>query len=401
MPTASVIVAGAGPAGLVAALVAAQSGFDVALVGPPTRAAGAGHREARTAALFPPSRRLLERLRVWPAVAPAAQAITGIRIVDAAGGLLRAPEILFNAADMGLDSLAHNVPIAALSAALEAQIARTPAIRRHPALTTAAEITADGATLVLADGTTIRGRLAIAADGQASPLRAAAAILAKRWAYQQTALVAAFDHGRPHRSISTEHHAEGGPCTTVPLPGDRSSLVWLDRPAIVQRLAALDDAAFREVLEAKLGGLLGRLGPIEGRATIAMHGLEAERLAGQRIVLVGETAHAFPPIGAQGLNLTLRDAGTLADLLAAAHASHSDPGAATLTAAYDQARRSDVRARVMGVDLLNRSLLTGLWPIALARGIGLHALKASAALKRQAMLAGMSPPGGLPMLMRE
>lgn len=396
-PTHAVVV-GAGPAGLAAALALANADLDVALVGPPAARAAAVRR---TAALFPASINALRNLGVWEAVAPASAAMTGLRIIDQTSAVLRSPQVMFEACELGLDVLAYNVPNLALVAALEAAVASHPRIaRRSLADAERVEIDSDGVTVFQRDGTAARARLAVAADGRASVTRAAAGIAVDSWAYEQTAIAAAFAHSRPHRGVSSELHRHSGPLTTVPLPGRASSLVWLVRPDEADRLLALDDTAFTATLEGELQGLLGSLSAITPRTRFPMHGLAAQRYGARRVALVGETAHAFPPVGAQGLNLTLRDVAALADIAGGASARGEDIGADAVMATYDRARRADVQGRTTGVDLLNRSLLAGLGPVDLARGAGLHLLAAIGPLKRLAMLGGMGPSGQPPPLLR-
>lgn len=396
-PTQAVVV-GAGPAGLASALALAQAGLDVALVGPPAYRAAA---ERRTAALFPSSINALRNLGVWDAVAPASAPMTGLRIIDETSATLRSPQVLFEARELGLEVLAYNVPNAALVEALEAAVAAQPRISRA-ALSVAASIEtgAAGVTVQPKDGAAVTARLAVAADGKTSLARAAAGIAAEAWAYEQTAIVASFAHSRPHRGVSTEMHRHSGPLTTVPLPGRASSLVWLVKPEQATQLLALDDAAFSATLEGELQGLLGSVAEITPRTSFPMQGLGTDRYGARRIALVGETAHAFPPVGAQGLNLTLRDIAALADIAGRAKARGEDPGSDAVLAAYDAARRGDVKGRTTGVDLLNRSLLAGLGPIDLARGAGLHLLAAIGPLRRLAMRRGMGPGGEQPALLR-
>jgi len=399
MRTATVtdcIVCGTGATGLAAALALSATGLEVALIGPrPARA------DTRTAALFAGSIELLRTLGVWDELAPQSAPLRAIRLVDDTESLLRAPEVLFEAREAGLAAFGHNVPNAALAAALAAQAAGTARISWTSEAVLAA--LAPGPSDVIAttaDGRTIAARLAVAADGRGSPCRTAAGISVESWDYPQSAIATTFGHGRPHDGVSTEFHRAAGPLTTVPLPGLASSLVWVERPAIAARLASLDDAAFRAALETRLAGLLGTVGEIGPRRVFPLAGLEAARLGQNRVALVGEAAHVIPPIGAQGLNLGLRDAATLAEVLAAARSHGGDIGGADMLESYHEARARDVASRTRGVDLLNRSLLSELLPAQLARGAGLHALKTIAPLRRWAMAAGMAPPGPLPRLMQ-
>ena len=398
MRTFDIVIAGSGPAGLAAAAACAQSGAQIGLVSlavqvntPP---------DTRTAALFPGSLALLHHIGAMTHLAGAIAPMRGIRIVDDGDGLLRAPEVVFEAHEMGMQDFGANVPQQALGSALLAAVKAVPNVQFIEGRVTGLDEGNECAKVHLDGGTSLSARLVVAADGRNSICRAAAGIAAETWDYPQVAIAAQFSHSRPHHGISTEFHRTAGPCTVVPMPGNSSSLVWVERPAIAERLGGLDDAAFARALEDRLHGVLGRVSQVGIRRLFPLGGLKAECLARNRVVLVGEAGHTLPPIGAQGLNLGFRDVAVLADLAAGAMASSRDIGGAELLDAYHAARRADVAVRTVAVDLLNRSLLADLLPADLARGLGLHLAGGIAVLKRQVMRAGFEPVGSLPRLMR-
>jgi 2-octaprenyl-6-methoxyphenol hydroxylase len=393
------IVVGTGAAGLTAALGLAAIGLDVALIGPPPPTAVA--RDTRTAALFQASIELLKTLGVWPQLEGASAPLAAIRLIDDTDSLLRAPEVLFRSAEAGLAAFGFNVPNAALVDALAARAAGTARIT-WSAGAAARQVRpgADSIEVITDTGARVAAPLLIAADGRRSICREAAGIGVETWDYPQTAIATAFAHSRPHHDISTEFHRQAGPCTTVPMPGRWSSLVWVERPAIATRLAALPQAEFRAALDQRLNGLLGTVGEIGPVKSFPLGGLQAASFGRSRVALIGEAAHAFPPIGAQGLNLGLRDVAALVEAVATARRRRTDIGADEVLEAYSAARARDVASRTTGVDLLNRSLLTEFLPAQLARGAGLHALKTIAPLRRWAISVGMSPPGPLPRLMQ-
>ena len=395
-----VAVVGGGPAGLAAALALGRLGLDVALVAPLHRAPGQPEDE-RTAALLPGSVELMRNLGAWRQAGSEGEAISAIRIIDDTGALLRAPEVLFSAAEVGLEAFGFNVPNRALVAALEEAVrAPASAVAVHEAGVEALEIGTGSVRLHLRGGGRLEAGLVVGADGRNSVSRRSAGIAARSWSYPQSALVCSFTHGRAHGGVSTEFHRSGGPVTTVPLPGRASSLVWVDRPEAAERLARLEQASFRMRLEEQLNGLLGPAGTIGARAVFPLSGLAAERLGARRVALVGEAGHVLPPIGAQGLNLGLRDVAALADCLADALRLGRDPGGPETLEAYTEARRIDVASRVMTVDLLNRSLISDLLPVHLARGLGLHALKAIGPLRRLVVREGLQPSLSAPALMQ-
>ena len=398
------VVVGGGPAGLAAACALAKRGLSIALATQIADVAGGADAtlsvDTRTAALFPPAIALLDQLGAWRALSPDCAPLTAIRLVDDTGSLLRAPEVLFSARDIGLDDLGYNVPNEALNDALTAAARALDVTIPDDGRALAVESRAELATIRLSRDRALTARLVIAADGRASMARDAAGIQVQRWSYDQAALACRFSHSRPHHGVSTELHGAAGPCTTVPLAGCASSLVWMHRPAEIGRLSALPPAAFLDTLSERLGCLLGTLTDLGSRRCFPLSGLVAETMGRARVALVGEAGHALPPIGAQGLNLGLVDAAVLADTVAAASARGDDIGGASTLAAYHAARSADVRRRVGAVDLLNRSSDTGFGALNLARGAGLHVLAAMPSLRRRLMLEGLYPPAPLPSLMQ-
>src|SRR6185369_802346 len=199
--------------------------------------------------------------------------------------------------------------------------------------------------VALKNGRALPGRLVIGADGRQSLCRAAAGIAVDERRYPQTAMTLCLSHSRPHHDTSTEFHTPSGPFTLVPLPGNRSSLVWVLDPAAADELAALDDLALAARIEQASHSILGKLQVEPGRGMFALTVSTARRCAGDRIALVGEAAHGLPPIGAQGLNLGLGDAAMIAELVVAAQRAGHDIGGAEVTSRYDRMRRTDVGSR--------------------------------------------------------
>ena len=386
-----IIVAGTGPAGLVAALALAEAGFSVALAGPPV---AAGDR--RTTALMKPSLDFLDRLGLLASLRPHGAPLRAMRIADATARLLRSPTVTFRAAEIGEEMFGMNIPNVHLNAALDAAVKATPAIRPLAGLVARWTPHDDAIEAGLSDGRTVTAKLAAAADGRRSPAREAAGIAVRSWRAGQSALVLNFAHTRPHDDISTEFHTEDGPFTQVPLPGLRSSLVWVTRGGRADELAALPDAALSRMIEERMQSMLGRVTvePGEGaaRQVFPLASALPARFAARRIALVGEAAHVFPPIGAQGLNLGIRDAEDLARI-AAAHAD--DPGAGAALSAYDRARRPDILARSSAVDMLNRSLLSSMLPAQAARAAGLSLLRVAPPLRAFFMREGLRTGAGL------
>ena len=375
------VVVGAGPAGLAAALALRQAGFDAVCAGP---APNRDHPDRRTAALLQGSVRFLDALGIWSRFGTDAAPLSALRLVDRTGRLFRAPDMVFEAAEIGESAFGYNIPntriVAALMDALGASFIATSGV-------TAIEPVDGAMRLSLADGRCLDAKLVVGADGRQSLSRTAAGIKTREWRYDQTATVCNFAHSRPHGGVCTEFHYAHGPFTVVPLPGDWSSLIWVRSPTEAAGLAALSDAEFVLAIAGRLGGLLGDITETGPRNTFPLAGLVARRLTGNRLALVGEAAHVMPPIGAQGLNLGFRDVADLARCVASAK---HDPGAPDVLAAYEAARHTDVLTRMAAADLLNRTLVSGLLPLQFARGAGLVALSMFAPLRRAAMRQGMA-----------
>ena len=398
--SAQAAVVGAGPAGLAAALALAKSGIATVIVAPPYNDAHAA-KDLRTTALIGPSVDLLRNLGAWELCETNAAALTAVRMADDLGGIFRTPEMIFNAAELGLASFGANIPNPALFAALNAAAERCPNLQRiATARVTKVEPGLGNVRLELAEGGHVMAELAVAADGRHSIAAAAAGIALRRWDYPQAAIAASFAHTRAHDGTVNELHRRPGPLTTVPLPGLRSSLVWAEAPEEAERLMRLDDRSFAAALEERLQGLLGEVHEVGPRALYPLAGATAECMGQRRIALVGEAAHVVPPIGAQGLNLGMRDAAALAECAANALVQRHDIGDPDTLAAYQQARGSDVAFRTAAIDLLNRSLLHDFVPLGLLRGAAVHAIANSATLRRLLMHGGMGAAGPLPRLMR-
>jgi len=323
-----------------------------------------------------------------------------MRIVDATARLIRAPEVQFVAAEIGLDAFGHNIENRHLVAALEERAQTLGSLTRIEDDAVSVETGDSGASVSLNDGGTVTARLVVGADGRRSLCRASAGIESRGRSYPQTALTFNLAHARPHRDTSTEFHTEAGPFTLVPLPGDRSSLVCVTDPHDAEQLQSLDDAALNAEIERRSHSLLGKISVEPGRGVFPL-AVETVRSFGlNRIALVGEAAHLVPPIGAQGLNLGLRDAATISELVVTARRDGGDIGDDSLLSRYDALRRADVQSRTLAVDLLNRTLLSDFLPTQSVRGLGLYLLDRIGPLRRAAMREGVAPAMSQPRLMR-
>jgi 2-octaprenyl-6-methoxyphenol hydroxylase len=393
--TTEVAVVGGGPAGLTAAIALATAGIETVLV-----AKSPATPDYRTTALLASTVTALNTLGIWAGCREHAAPLRVIRLVDDTARLLRAPEVCFAASEIGLDAFGHNIENRFLLATLQGRARELGALMSIEDEVEALDIEDEEITVRCKGGTTLSARLAIAADGRRSPSRAAAGIDTVGRSYPQTALTCNLRHSRPHRDTSTEFHTEAGPFTLVPLPGQRSSLVFVVDPAEAPRLAALPDPDMASEIERRSHSILGKIDVEPGRGIFPLTVATATRLGARRVALVGEAAHVIPPIGAQGLNLGLRDVATIGELVVAARREGRDVGDVELTSRYDAMRRADVTSRTLAVDLLNRSLLSDFLPLQGARGLGLFLMDRIGPLRRAAMREGVMPFASQPRLMR-
>jgi 2-octaprenyl-6-methoxyphenol hydroxylase len=313
---------------------------------------------------------------------------------------LRAPEARFAADEIGFAEFGYNIENRHLVAALETRARALPPLTRVEEEADALCFADAGVTVRMRSGGEVMARLAIGADGRRSICRAAAGIATERRSYPQVALAFNLGHSRPHDDTATEFHTSKGPFTLVPLPGQRSSLVFVVDPDQRSHLMALSDEAMSRETERRSHSILGKVEVEPGRGSFPLSIERATRLAAERLVLVGEAAHVLPPIGAQGLNLGLRDAATIAELVAAAHRGGRDIGESELIGRYDRMREADCISRALAVDLLNHSLLADFLPVQAARGIGVYLMERVGPLRRAAMREGVLPVASQPRLMR-
>ena len=381
-----VVVIGGGPAGLTAAIALAQAGAATALI-----ARRAPYPDNRTTALLGGSVDFLRALDVWPRCQDKAAPLQAMRLVDDTGRLIRAPEVRFSSDEIGLDAFGYNIENRLLMAALEERAAELSGLTRFD--DEAETVSPEDADVVIrtGHGKTLSARLVAGADGRQSLCREAAGIEVRRRELNQAALTFNVGHSRPHRNISTEFHTPQGPCVFVPLPGDRSSVVWVVAPKEAERLMALQDDELSEAAEKQSHSILGRMQVEPGRHLFPLAIEQPGQFARHRVALVGEAAHVIPPIGAQGLNMGLRDAADIADTVRDALAAGEDPGSPQVLKRYGSARRADVTSRTFAIDIANRSLLSDFLPVQSLRAAGLHLIGSLGPLRRIAMREGLAP----------
>lgn len=381
-----IAVIGGGPVGLATAVALAASGASVTLV-----ARRLPYADNRTTALLGASVDFLDGIGVWQRCADQSAALQVMRLVDDTGRLIRAPEVRFSSEEIGRDAFGYNIENRVLLEVLEQRAGEYENLMRIGDDAASVVPSESAVEIRTKNGQSLRAQLVVGADGRNSLCRDAAGIAVERRELRQTALTFNVAHTRPHRNTSTEFHTPHGPCVFVPLPGQRSSVVWVSRPDDAARLHALDDAELGLAAERQSHSMLGAMRVEGARFMFPLSMEKPAQLAAKRIVLAGESAHVLPPIGAQGLNMGLRDAADLAGIVSESLALGGDPGSDTVLTAYARSRKPDITSRTFAIDLANRSLLSEFLPLQPVRAVGLHLISSIGPLRRLAMREGLAP----------
>ena len=389
-----ILISGGGIAGLTAAAAFGTAGFNVICVdpAPPVTEKDNTGADMRSTAMLQPARGVLEDAGLWDRLAPYASALQIMRIVDAGGP---EPEARltkeFDAADISDQPFGWNFPNWLLRREIVARLTVLPTVDFRPGTATTSLFTREREARVgLSDGGRVTARLVVAADGRNSPMREAAGIDVRTTRYGQKALAFTVTHPIPHDNVSTEIHRTGGPFTLVPLPDadgmPASAIVWMDDGPLSQQRMELDVDAFETAMSERSCYLFGPLTLTSHRTIWPIISQKADRLSAERVALIAEAAHVVPPIGAQGLNMSLADTAKLLEL---AQAAPDALGSREMLDAYHNARHNDVALRVQGIDLLNRASQMSVPALRDARAMGLNALYSLAPVRRTLMQMGL------------
>ena len=389
-----IFISGGGVAGLTAAAAFGTAGFNVVIADPmpPITDNATEGADLRTTAFLQPARDFLDKAGLWTRLAPFATPLQIMRIVDA-GGKDPTPRVTrdFDAADISDQPFGWNLSNWLLRREMVLRLQELPNVDFRAGVGFASMLTrTHEARVTLTDGTRISAKLVIGADGRNSPVRDAAGITAKTTRYGQSAVTFAVTHDAPHNNVSTEVHRSGGPFTLVPLPDHNghpcSAVVWMEDAAEAKRLAALPEDEFIEAATRRSAETYGPLRLATRRMVWPIISQIADRMSAERTALVAEAAHVVPPIGAQGLNMSLADLACLLDL---AQATPDTLGDAQMLATYHHRRHADVSLRVKGVGLLNRASQAENPLLRDLRAKGVEALYGLAPLRKAIMQLGL------------
>jgi 2-octaprenyl-6-methoxyphenol hydroxylase len=400
-----IIIGGGGFIGLTLARafsVAAPGMFRVAVVDPaPPERLRAPNNDGRAMTISAASRRMLETLGVWPAIAEDAQPVNRIEITDTPlDSPVRLPVLQFDTADTADGPAAHVVENAVLMRALAAAVTESDTALIAPERIEGVETGGSGVAVRLGSGRQVTARLLIAADGRRSRLRRMAGIKAITWDYPQTGIVATVEHEHPHDGRAVQHFLPAGPFATLPMTGKRSSLVWTERPEDAEWMLTLDEQRLNSEITRRFGAQLGEVRVISPLQTFPLSLSMAREFVKPGVGLIGDAAHGLHWLAGQGLNHGLRDVAALTEVLVEARRIGEDIGQLNVLRRYERWRRFDSSMSAAGMDALNRLFANDSRTLRMIRTLGLGLVDRLAPLKRAFVAEAAGTTGELPRLMR-
>jgi 2-octaprenyl-6-methoxyphenol hydroxylase len=393
-----VLIAGGGLVGGTLACALAVGGLSVCVVDVQDPGEGLDAAfDGRASAIALSSKRVFDGLGLWSLMEPETAAINEIRVSDGDSLFF----LHYDREDVGAEAFGYMVENRSIRKALANRFknlknltvcapARIEALERNPGNVCA----------TLDNGRIVKARLVIGAEGRRSPTREHAGIKVTHWSYRQTGIVCTAAHALSHDNVAHEHFLPAGPFAILPLPNNRSSIVWTERDELAPALMALDDDGFLGELKERFGDFLGELKVVGPRWAYPLSLQYADRAVDHRLVLAGDASHGMHPIAGQGLNMGLRDVAVLAEVLTDARRLGLDPGDGTILNSYERWRRFDNTLMLAMTDALNRLFSNDVEPIRLVRDIGLAAVNKVPPLKKVFMQHAMGLAGELPRLMR-
>ncbi|MFY2823131.1 FAD-dependent monooxygenase [Ruegeria sp. MALMAid1280] len=398
-----ILIVGGGLNGPALALALAQTGHSVTVIDALAETVRKNAAfDGRAYALALASQRLLDAIGVWQRVAEHAQPMLEIKVTDGHAGAGPSPFFMhFDHAEIEEGPMGYMVEDRHLRRAFLDAMAKEKGITQISGRTVIAqEADATGVTLTLDDGSTVAGGLLVGCDGRRSGTAARAGIKRTGWDYGQTALVCAIEHDLPHHGVAHQFFMPPGPLAILPLTRNRSSIVWSERTEAAQRINALPEAEYLQVLRPRFGDFLGDIRLAGDRFTYPLNLTIANSFIGDRMALVGDAAHGMHPIAGQGLNAGLRDVGALAEVLTLAGRRGEDIGSVLVLERYQEWRRFDTAALAMATDVFNKLFSNDNPLLRIGRDIGMGIVGSLPGLRRGFVREAAGLTGDLPKLLQ-
>ena len=398
-----ILIIGGGLSGPILAIALAQTGHDVTVIDAlDEKVRKNAAFDGRSYAVALTSQRLLDGIGVWDSIAERTQPILEIKVSDGRAGQGPSPFFMhFDHAEIEEGPMGHMVQDRHLRRALLDAMSDTPGVTHLAGETVTSQyIGAGGASVTLASGKTLTGRMVVGADGRGSGTATRAGIKRTGWRYEQTALVCAIAHEQPHHGVAHQFFMPSGPLAILPLPGNVSSIVWSETAQNATAFEALPDEDYLTMLRPRFGDFLGEISLAGQRFSYPLSLSLATHLVAERVALIGDAAHGVHPIAGQGLNAGMRDIAALAEVITDATRRGEDLGSAAVLARYEQWRRFDNTALAVATDSFNKLFSNDNALVRGVRDIGMGVINALPGLRRSFIREAAGLTGDLPRLMK-
>ena len=320
------------------------------------------NKDNRSTAILMPGIEILSKIGIWGKISKYSAPLKIMRLADAGGKQGKIRYIAdFSSKEVNQDQFGFNIPNYLLKKEMVNHLLgyKNFSIDYGKNLSKVVSRNKEATTL-FNDGTRISAKLIIGADGRDSFLRETNNIKKKKWSYNQKALAFVATHELPHNYVSTEIHKNGGPFTLVPLPSEevnKSAVVWMDKTEVINELTTMTEKEFSYELNQRSLNVLGAINIEGNKSSWPIISQYAKKLYGDRLVLIAEAAHVFPPIGAQGLNTSFGDLRVLSSLVKQCLEKNEDYGLEINLKKYNKERWNEIYVKILGIDALNRAAL--------------------------------------------
>lgn len=382
-----VVLIGGGPSGLTLAACLGAAGFSTLCIERETRqkSGARARQDGRTTALSYGSMQILHAAGLAQPLQKASCPILDIRVADRDSPLY----LEFRHDEVGDNPFGWIVENYFFHQALQKRVGALKNVQTINGAMESLETNDFEARVTLADGRVFTASLVIGADGRHSPSREQMGIPTYGWQYDQTAIVCTIKHAKPHRNVAVEHFLPGGPLATLPMTGQRSSIVWTEKSAAADALGKMNDADFTKALQEKVQDWLGTIKLCGPRVSYPLSLQHAKRYTAKRFALIGDSAHGIHPIAGQGFNLGIGDIGALIEELTHAVQLGLDIGSTEVLRTFEKRRKSANGNMVLMTDTLDRLFSNTIPPIEAARRYGIGAVQQMPPLRRFFMRTAM------------
>ncbi len=371
--TTDLAIVGGGIAGLTLASALAKAGLKIVIIESQTQAQAASKRQAYALSVM--SGRIFEGIGVWGRILPNIGKFRQIKLSDA-----DYPQIVeFETADLKTEYLGYVGEHYAVATVLQDFLNDCPQVSwlcQGEVLNVDYGLNSAKIAVKLGETTHfVETKLVIGADGAKSKIREWANIATQGWKYWQSCVAFTIKHTAPRNDIAFERFWYSGPMGVLPLPDNRCQIVWTAPHEDAQNLQNISETEFIEKLKVRLGGVLGDFQLVNSRLLFPVQLMQSKQYIKPRLALIGDAAHCCHPLGGQGLNLGIRDAAALAEVLSQAYMKGEDIGNINVLKKYENWRKLENWTILGFVDILDRVFSNNFWPVVISRRFGILLMK--------------------------